>query len=169
MKRRLLNLLTALSLLLCVAVCFLWVRSYWVSEGVAWLVADDGVGQRGYSFSSDIGVLQIYSSHVRDHRSEQSLGFFWNRLAPDFNSRPLANTPDPGYQRFGRRDGLLAFGAESLSRPQLRIWRVTVPHWFPALAFALLPAARLALWRRHHRRRRSAARGFPVNAAEPTA
>ena len=28
MNRRLLNLLTALSLLLCVAVCVLWVRSY---------------------------------------------------------------------------------------------------------------------------------------------
>ena len=30
-RRRLLNLLTALSLLLCVAVCVLWVRSYWVA------------------------------------------------------------------------------------------------------------------------------------------
>ena len=30
MKRRLLNLLTALSLLLCVAVCVLWVRSQFV-------------------------------------------------------------------------------------------------------------------------------------------
>jgi hypothetical protein len=29
-RRRLLNLLTGLSLLLCVAVCVLWVRSYWV-------------------------------------------------------------------------------------------------------------------------------------------
>jgi hypothetical protein len=28
-RRRLLNLLTAGSLLLCVAVCGLWVRSYW--------------------------------------------------------------------------------------------------------------------------------------------
>ena len=32
MKRRLLNLLTALSLLLCVAVCVLWVRSYWRND-----------------------------------------------------------------------------------------------------------------------------------------
>src|SRR4051812_160784 len=32
MKRLLLNLLTALSLLLCVAACVLWVRSYWVPE-----------------------------------------------------------------------------------------------------------------------------------------
>jgi hypothetical protein len=32
LKRRLLNLLTALSLLLCVAVVALWVRSYWVAD-----------------------------------------------------------------------------------------------------------------------------------------
>jgi hypothetical protein len=32
MKRRLLNLLTALSLLLCVAACVLWVRSYWAFD-----------------------------------------------------------------------------------------------------------------------------------------
>ena len=32
MKRRVLNLLTALSLLLCVAVCVLWVRSYRVAD-----------------------------------------------------------------------------------------------------------------------------------------
>ena len=32
MRRRLLNLLTAISVLLCVAVCVLWVRSYWQSD-----------------------------------------------------------------------------------------------------------------------------------------
>jgi hypothetical protein len=32
MKRRLLNLLTVLSLMLCVAVCVLWVRSHWTSD-----------------------------------------------------------------------------------------------------------------------------------------
>jgi hypothetical protein len=36
MKRRLLNLLTALSLLLCVAACVLWVRSYWHCDSIAW-------------------------------------------------------------------------------------------------------------------------------------
>jgi len=34
--RRLLNLLTALSLLLCVAACVLWVRSYFGHEAVGW-------------------------------------------------------------------------------------------------------------------------------------
>src|SRR5688572_24904358 len=35
MKRRLLNVLTALSLLVCVAVCLLWARSYGLWEGVS--------------------------------------------------------------------------------------------------------------------------------------
>ena len=36
MTRRLLNLLTGLSLLLCVAVCVLWVRSYATSQFLGW-------------------------------------------------------------------------------------------------------------------------------------
>ena len=44
MKRRLLNLLTALSLLMFVAVCVLWVRSYWVSQFVGWSDASRFVG-----------------------------------------------------------------------------------------------------------------------------
>jgi hypothetical protein len=36
MKRRLLNLLTAGSLLLFVAACVLWVRSYWVCDDFSW-------------------------------------------------------------------------------------------------------------------------------------
>ena len=34
MRRRLLNVLTAPSLLLCVAVVVLWVRSYWILDNV---------------------------------------------------------------------------------------------------------------------------------------
>ena len=37
MKRRFLNVLTALSLLLCVAVSVLWVRSYWASDVLEWV------------------------------------------------------------------------------------------------------------------------------------
>jgi hypothetical protein len=36
MKRRLLNLCTLLSLLLCAAVCGLWVRSHWVRDTLTW-------------------------------------------------------------------------------------------------------------------------------------
>ena len=36
MKRRLLNLLTILSLLLCVAAVALWIRSYWAGDELQW-------------------------------------------------------------------------------------------------------------------------------------
>jgi hypothetical protein len=35
-KRRLFAILSALSLLLFVAVCVMWVRSYWVGDRVSW-------------------------------------------------------------------------------------------------------------------------------------
>lgn len=40
MKRRLFTILSALSLVLCATILFLWVRSYWVAEGWSW---SDGV------------------------------------------------------------------------------------------------------------------------------
>ena len=65
MTRRLLNLLTVLSLLLCVAVCVLWVRSRSASDSVQWrrisggtvetwllLVADGRVGLDGERVSA---------------------------------------------------------------------------------------------------------------------
>jgi hypothetical protein len=58
MKRRLLNLLTALSLLLCVAVCVLWVRSDSTSDGVLGTSSDGElwwvICRRGR-----VGVLRI--------------------------------------------------------------------------------------------------------------
>jgi hypothetical protein len=37
MRRRLLNFLTALSLLVCVAAVALWVRSYWASDWISYV------------------------------------------------------------------------------------------------------------------------------------
>ena len=53
MNRRLLNLLTALSLLLCVAVVVLWVRSYWTADTVLLR------SERLYRATSGGGVLVV--------------------------------------------------------------------------------------------------------------
>ena len=42
MLRRLFTLASAVSLVLCVATCTLWVRSYWVSEGIVRVTASPG-------------------------------------------------------------------------------------------------------------------------------
>ena len=57
MKRRLFTILSALSLLLCVAVCVMWVRSYWVADTLSfryregtptrWFFVTSGRGRAG--------------------------------------------------------------------------------------------------------------------------
>ena len=65
MKRRVLNLLTALSLALCVAACALWVRSYAVSDEMMWLRPHEnliGRASRGqvwlFRFTSETAALR---------------------------------------------------------------------------------------------------------------
>ena len=57
MKRRLLNLLTALSLLLCIAVCMLWVRSYRYHESLAWPWSS---ARHAYVLSTRGGLTYFY-------------------------------------------------------------------------------------------------------------
>jgi hypothetical protein len=60
MTRRLLNLLTALSLLLCVAVVALWVRSIWVSDTLKWVHAQDAPAVAGWTtFYSGGGAFGV--------------------------------------------------------------------------------------------------------------
>ena len=60
MRRRLLNLLTALSLLLCVAVCALWVRSHFVSD----LFIADGPGAGAFLWTAPAIFRFQYSRDV---------------------------------------------------------------------------------------------------------
>jgi hypothetical protein len=57
MIRRLLNLLTLLSLLLCVAVVALWVRSYWYADAL-----DVQLGRTNVHFSSFLGRTHLTAS-----------------------------------------------------------------------------------------------------------
>ncbi len=66
--RRLLNLLTVLSLLPCVTVCVLWVRggsgfAGVIGQGMAEAVACDAAGRRLTVASSD-GVLMVIGGHA---------------------------------------------------------------------------------------------------------
>src|SRR3954454_23861034 len=94
-RRRLLNLLTMLSLLLCVAVCVLWVRSQWVTDhwwstrpgwalGVHVPLGSINFGWRTYSDPS--GALPLGFRHDTD-RSPLGVGF-WSHT----------------YRHFGRTD-----------------------------------------------------------------
>jgi len=139
MKRRLLNLLTVLSLLLCVAVVVLGVRSYWVSDAVDWGIADCRAG---------VGSLRGWISAATV------------QVAPD----RLASVPRGAL--VSREPGASAAGhamkaswswsvvqAVRFTAPGLRVFDVRVPHAYVAAALAVLPAARLLARRTLARRR----------------
>ena len=135
MRRRLLNLLTALSLLLCAAVCALWVRSYWSAATFDWW----SVGAGGYEF-------RVRGASAR----AGSVGFYVADYPPGLcrGSYPLH------YHRY-RTEGFLppahrklGFAIERSSPApgqadvSWRAWRV--PCWFLLLAFAVAPARQTA-------------------------
>jgi hypothetical protein len=133
MRRRLLNLLTALSLLLCVAVMLAWVGSYFRPRPMAWGDARLSVGHMlllypgGVAFVTDTGSMPItlrsdgesmetVSQEVRSHR--EFFGIHVTRLQHE-------RSTEPGVSYGQRRQMESTF-------------------WLPFFVFALLPAWRLA-------------------------
>jgi len=91
MKRRLLNLLTIVSSLLCVAACATWVRSYWVPEewSAAYELPDKRVAGDG----------NLWERHRYVASSRGRLVFYEND-APNFEDPRMARSKPPaGYQR----------------------------------------------------------------------
>jgi hypothetical protein len=145
MKRRLLNLLTALSLLLCVAVCVLWVRSYTRPEAMTYARPRSGEFEvKGVSLSGGI----IGYSSMTSRRPAVPIGLHWFPT--------IYHAPDVSriYPTFGLpRSAILAYG------PRPGLVTGTVPCWIPALLTAILPALWIAR-RRTRRRRNRAAHGL---------
>ena len=141
MKRRLLNLLTALSLLICVAACVVWVRSYWVSDWATVKLPRPvwGVGQ-GYVFTWTGGV-----GVVADKRGALDLA------APEWITRPPMSYGAAGWpeETLPNRAGFAAT-TNPLARGVL--YSASVPCWFLALITGAAPVAWL-LHNRHARRR----------------
>ena len=65
MTRRLLSLLTALSLLLCVAECVLWLRSYWAYDRILYQTDENSLGvQRCFVLGWNRGALVFEHHHI---------------------------------------------------------------------------------------------------------
>ena len=104
MKRRLLNLLTALSLLMCAAVCVLWVRSYlppdfylFSQQGRVMVVFAES--NRSAMFSSQEGRSRRLGTAWDDARS--SARVHWEALGLELVTGP-ALTPPPATRAAGR-------------------------------------------------------------------
>ena len=143
MRRLAVNLLTWLSLLLFVAGCALWVRSYFVQDVLVFALPDGTTATVVHSNAGSFLVMgrdgSAFPASVEHLREEVG---------------PLADA-----------EGLITFLYDR--NPTLGMRAIVFPQWAAVAPCARVPVARLTVRRR--RRRRSAARGFPVNAAEPTA
>ena len=128
MRRHLLNLLTALSLLLCVAVCALWARSYRTRDSLLFGHRPD----RRHSVISMYGRLTF-------QRLDRARGGF---ASPPGYYAELAQR---GYEHRGLRDrSVLGFAAYDSTAGTDTYRAFAVPHWAAALAALLPPACRAA-------------------------
>jgi hypothetical protein len=169
MKRRLLNVLTALSALLCAAVVGLWARGQWVCDVLEWRSAA-AEGKRLTQWEQTVGTgngVAVYwgravavseateaaAAERRDYILSQKRTFrdwtppslFWPRVRP--GGRRLGRA---GYSH-GPMPGGVPGGAETM---------ITFPLWPAAVATAVPLGAWLATYRRRKRLRRRAEAGL---------
>ena len=143
MKRRLLNLMTALSLVLCLAMVALWVRSHWRADIGSWAAQTYETYQemsawrleRWMIISSRGEVEFIHTDHYVGRGRRTEAGFIYRNRPADENARAY----DP---RLSRR---LGFEMKSWDANQI----VRVPHGLLVAGFAALP-----VWRAYGVRKR---------------
>ena len=122
MKRRLLNLLTALSLLLCMAVGALWVRSCYRLDWGAVVV-----GLHQLVFVSTSGGITI--EHYDNHPDNPS-GTYWA-------ARPVNETGFDGTRHWD-------FAIQRAGVPRADVADgIRFPHWAAIVVFAAMPAVRV--------------------------
>ena len=152
-RRCLVNFVTALSLLLCVAVLLLWVRSYAVCDSVVHTrvgATGQGVHVREWDGAASRGVLRLRlvdyvwngSSHgLEMHSGPYQKGNWWRR------SRQPPVEPLTGFwfpNTFWHRCGFAAFRQSVPSvRPPGHVGFIAFPLWLPAAIFAAVPVKRL--------------------------
>ena len=166
MSRRLFNVFSGLSLLLCAAVCVLWARSFFASDGLGWVGwqgGDEAAGRwHGRGAVSNRGRLAVYTfdsgrlrfhdpRHVPLHGDPDARpGFFWRR---EQSSSAAPPPPDAGLIRragFNHWRGAIGVWAD-YGAPVFEV--LTLPHWAAAAAAFGLPAA---VWLAGFARRRRA-------------
>ena len=137
MLRRLFTLLSALSLLLFVAVALLWVRSYRRMDVVLYVLPPD-LGNEGCYLSSRSGRIWLY--HYRSAGVDrQPTGV--SRKSWDVAAKPMYIPPEAFYARRGR-------GPTGVSD------QLMAPHYAVALALLVAPVSAALLHRRRRRRAR---------------
>ena len=160
MRRRLLNLLTALSLLACAGSAWLWVRGHRLAEEVGVRRADAGRRTRvAYSAENDAGRVTLlrYENVTR----EQWVYDFFERRSPWGGTYRRAGAPSPAVH-IGGGDALRRWDALGFAFLTFRVspgdytevaHAVALPHWVLFLVTGVPPTVRGAKWTRRALRR----------------
>ncbi|HEY7091080.1 MAG TPA: hypothetical protein VH518_23485 [Tepidisphaeraceae bacterium] len=146
MRHHLFTLLSAVSLLLCVATVGLWVRSYWAVDLLQrWEVKSDHFNEGIYLWSKrgTFGLRRdaiTYDAPIGPHHSAE--GWRWNSGSSPNHEGPWHGF---GYQRTESPMGANA---------SLRMTTISIPIWLPTLFLAAWPS----WWLLREWRRRAALR-----------
>ena len=153
MKRPLLNLLTALSLVVCVAACVLWVQSYWYFEQVRYgkvpiairLNSQSGICKADWTTQWPGLSYGLATQHkmLRPIDRDRGSGYFLRECSVQVGSFGYRRTVQPVGNRPPAAGTPTTFTI------------VTAPHWGLALPAAVLPALALFRWRRSRSRPRA--------------
>jgi len=148
MKRRLLNLLTALSLALCLAVVALWLRSYWRYDllGVEGGRAEVFVGSYHGHLAWAGRRARKYPDDDRRRSVLPNVEYQGGEIDSDVTAVLTLLRQNATWRVAG-----FSYTFQPVVGPPLRV--LVTPSWSVALALAALPGARL--WRRGARRRRA--------------
>ena len=177
MLRRLFTLFSALSLVLCVLLCVLWVRSYWVGDRLS-----HGQSQHPYTYwevASFSGALRV-SKFTFEHAPGLGAGWGWATA-----QEPGPYSPLPGFSpawdslkkggwalwpggdwqevhvfRGVSFDTLPPDGVVRKGDPVGgRLYGVSLPHWYLAATLAVIPLCYAIIRLLHLRRKRRRKRG----------
>ena len=166
MCRRLLNFLTALSLLLCVAAAALWAASHRRSAGVSSTATErrgDGGGElwvRDSFAQAWRGVLVVSDRRWLLGRRGGMMLLIAVTPGRSWLWEPAEPWPPHAWRNWRRRQPRYGFGFHRDASPAgaewpIYEWRIATPLWAVALASGVLPAARLVSRLCRRRRGRS--------------
>ena len=161
MKRLLLNLLTGLSLLLCVAACVLWVRSY-SGDGVGWKSEKPGATDFVVSRGGRLYLVRQSATPTQSGDWEADTSAFGDvtlvasrmqLIYPVFGASPQQPRRLLGFEWADRRTTIGSLLGEPLPAPITVTQRLlAIPFWLPTVLLLLAPAAWLAAAYRRRRR-----------------
>lgn len=155
MRRRLFNFCATISLLICIAVSLLWVRSYYWWESVAIWSEIRQTDRYGYGPACFVGVF-VYGTQryefpesardefvlsLEDGERTQYVDRYSSRIEPYLRQSVTEQLRTERKSRFGGVEDEVYMNDRGIAGLRYRVWALTLPCWIPTVGFAGLPMA----------------------------